>query len=195
MKRLSLQTYHIRNKNGSPTAQVTILKDNEDLGDEPGADTASVSQSTTTKGVSPLHQKSKLQSQLFTTAASNIQHASILKKLGSTQSNTKPPDEEQCRGFNADIMRTLVARKMAKQKTFYEMKVQEQNPIIINNINPVNRMLLQPNHQSLGGGNAIFMKTKRLTMNSPPNVRRLTKGLNGGPDTVDKPHRMFTGQI
>jgi hypothetical protein len=60
MKRLSLHTYQIRNKNGSPTAQVTILKDNEDLGDEPGADTASVSQSTITKGVSPLHQKSKL---------------------------------------------------------------------------------------------------------------------------------------
>ena len=42
-KKLSLHTYHIRNKNGSPTAQVTILKDVDDVVfDEPG-DTASAS--------------------------------------------------------------------------------------------------------------------------------------------------------
>lgn len=43
------------------------------------------------------------------------------------------PDEEQCRAFNADIMRTLISRKMAKQKTFYELKVIPQQPVIINN--------------------------------------------------------------
>jgi len=49
LKKLSLHTYHIKNKNGSPTAQVTILKDSDDptaFIDEP-LDTASVSQSTT----------------------------------------------------------------------------------------------------------------------------------------------------
>jgi hypothetical protein len=44
----------------------------------------------------------------------------MIKKGGNGISG---PDEEQCRTFNADIMRTLIARKMAKQKTFYEMKV------------------------------------------------------------------------
>jgi beta-lactamase class D len=57
MKRLSLHTYHIRNKNGNPTAQVTILKDGDEIGiiDEPND---SVSQSTTK--VSGFHQKSKI---------------------------------------------------------------------------------------------------------------------------------------
>ena len=56
IKKISLHTYHIRNKNGSPTAQVTILKDNDDpaFGDEP-LDTVSVSQSTTKmSAVTPL---------------------------------------------------------------------------------------------------------------------------------------------
>lgn len=35
-KRISLHTYQIRNKNGSPTAQVTILKDgNDDMNGNP----------------------------------------------------------------------------------------------------------------------------------------------------------------
>ena len=59
MKKLSLHTYQIRNKNGSPTAQVTILKDGEEIGliDEPND---SVSQSTTK--MSGINQKSKFQS-------------------------------------------------------------------------------------------------------------------------------------
>jgi ethanolamine utilization protein EutQ (cupin superfamily) len=63
----------------------------------------------------------------------------VLKKLqyiGSTISN-KNPEEEQCKGFNADLMRTLIARKMGKQKTFYEMKVLSQNPVIISNPPPM----------------------------------------------------------
>ncbi len=52
VKRMSLHTYHIRNKNGNPTAQVAIMKDNDDsptniLMVEEQQDTASVSQSTT----------------------------------------------------------------------------------------------------------------------------------------------------
>jgi hypothetical protein len=52
-KKMSLHTYHIRNKNGSPTAQVQILKDVDDVAfDEPG-DTASASQSTTKVSMIP----------------------------------------------------------------------------------------------------------------------------------------------
>ena len=52
VKRMSLHTYHIRNKNGNPTAQVAIMKDaDENQGNmvmiEEPQDTASVSQSTT----------------------------------------------------------------------------------------------------------------------------------------------------
>jgi hypothetical protein len=36
-------------------------------------------------------------------------------------------DEELCKSFNADIMRSLVARKMQKNKTFYELKLQPQS--------------------------------------------------------------------
>jgi len=68
-------------------------------------------------------------------------------------------------------MRTLVARKMAKQKTFYEMKVQEQNPITLS---PVNRMM-QLNNQSLGiGVSNMLIKNQRVTMQSPPNVRKIS---------------------
>jgi hypothetical protein len=38
----------------------------------------------------------------------------------------KQVDEEQSRVFNADLMRTLVARKMAGHKSFYEIKVLPQ---------------------------------------------------------------------
>jgi len=73
-------------------------------------------------------------------------------------------DEEQCRTFNADLMRTLIARKMAKQKSFYEMKVLPQQPVVI--IPAANGRLA--NH--LSGDvkvNAVFMKTQRVSAQSP----------------------------
>lgn len=33
------------------------------------------------------------------------------------------PDEDACRKFNSDLMASLVARKMSKQKTFFEIKM------------------------------------------------------------------------
>ena len=32
-------------------------------------------------------------------------------------------EEGACRAFNADLMRALIARKMLRSKTFYELKV------------------------------------------------------------------------
>jgi len=116
LKKLQLHTYHIRDKNGSPTAQVAILRDFQDdqltqlldlhLGEAPNAETTSQS---TTKFSGPKKNKKSPRGLVLQKAQS------ILISQG--------PEEEQCKGFNADIMRTLVARKMAKQKTFYEMKV------------------------------------------------------------------------
>lgn len=118
LKKLQLHTYHIRDKNGSPTAQVAILRDFQDdqltqlldlnLGEAPNAETLSQS---TTKFSGPTKKNKK-----------SPRGLTVLQKAQSTLVS-QGPEEEQCRGFNADIMRTLVARKMAKQKTFYEMKV------------------------------------------------------------------------
>ena len=44
---------------------------------------------------------------------------------GKTKSNSllnQKPDEDNCKSFNADLMKSLIARKMYKQKTFYEVK-------------------------------------------------------------------------
>jgi hypothetical protein len=38
-------------------------------------------------------------------------------------------DEESCKTFNADLMRSIMARKMSKNKTFYEVKMMQANPI------------------------------------------------------------------
>lgn len=35
-------------------------------------------------------------------------------------------DETSCKTFNAEIMRSLVSRKMQKNKTFFEVKLQAQ---------------------------------------------------------------------
>jgi hypothetical protein len=35
---------------------------------------------------------------------------------------TNKIDEEACKDFNAELMRALIARKMSKNKTFYEQK-------------------------------------------------------------------------
>lgn len=104
---------------------MTILKDTEDAAfhDEP-ADTASVSQSTTKVSALPK-------------SGSKFGNGSGGKKpVPVSVLQIRPPDEEQCKSFNADLLRTLVSRKMAKQKTFYELKVQPQHaPVIINNLN------------------------------------------------------------
>lgn len=39
------------------------------------------------------------------------------------------PDEEACRKFNSDLMNSLVARKMSKNKTFFEIKMLQQTQI------------------------------------------------------------------
>lgn len=63
-------------------------------------------------------------------------------------------------------MRTLIARKMAKQKSFYEMKVLPQQPVVISPAAAANGRLA--NH--LSGDvkvNAVFMKTQRVSAQSP----------------------------
>jgi hypothetical protein len=53
-------------------------------------------------------------------------------------------------------MRTLISRKMAKQKTFYEMKVMPQQPVIVAQSQPSPRMI--NNHASANAANALFLK-------------------------------------
>ena len=36
-------------------------------------------------------------------------------------------DEEACKQFNADLLRQIISRKMQKNKTFFEIKVQMQH--------------------------------------------------------------------
>jgi hypothetical protein len=42
---------------------------------------------------------------------------------------TSKPDVEACKKFNAELMTNLIARKMSKNKTFYEIKMLSQNSI------------------------------------------------------------------
>lgn len=56
---------------------------------------------------------------------SNLKTTVTASKL-IPQRKPKKVDEESCRGFNADLMRAIVTRKMAKNKTFYETKVLPQ---------------------------------------------------------------------
>ena len=42
---------------------------------------------------------------------------------------TSKPDEEACKKFNSDLMSSLIARKMSKQKTFFEIKMLPQSQI------------------------------------------------------------------
>jgi hypothetical protein len=98
-----------------------------------------------------------------------------------SSSPSRQPDEEQCRAFNADIVRTLVARKMMKQKTFYELKVMSSTSIPASSptspIIPTRNVSAAQQHFSagLGAGNgAVYMRSQhRISMNSPPQVRRI----------------------
>jgi len=54
--------------------------------------------------------------------------ASPTSNSGNNIFNQKP-DEDACRKFNSDLMSSLVARKMSKNKTFFEIKMLQQSQI------------------------------------------------------------------
>eukprot|EP00347_Sterkiella_histriomuscorum_P013759 403363479 len=90
--------------------QVQIVKDEEyfEFDNEQSQVTTSP---TTTKGQSTFP---KSNSQII--ASMPISKNKVLTK----------PDEDTCKTFNSDLMRSLIARKMQKNKTFFEIKIQPQ---------------------------------------------------------------------
>ena len=75
----------------------------------------------------------------LTTKVSNNLHSIKFNKLGvNTQGTTQVIDDassgskidlEAAKKFNSELMSSLVARKMSKNKTFYEIKIQSQNQL------------------------------------------------------------------
>lgn len=60
----------------------------------------------------------------FKTTPTPLPNTNASQAVGSKQSNI---DLEAAKKFNADLMSSLIARKMSKNKTFYEIKVQAAN--------------------------------------------------------------------
>ena len=77
----------------------------------------------------------------LTTKVSNNLHQIKVNKLGSNNQGTSQVTEgsasssdskidlEAAKKFNSDLMSSLIARKMSKNKTFYEIKVQAQTQL------------------------------------------------------------------
>jgi hypothetical protein len=77
-------------------------------------------------------------------------------------------DEESCKAFNADLMRALVAKKLNKHKTFYELKVLEANA-------PPNTRNNHPNHKIIphqtSHVNPLFPNTARFLSSTTNYIR------------------------
>lgn len=64
-------------------------------------------------------------------------------KKNHQNSSSKSPlslhkvSESSCKTFNADLVRSLISRKMLKQKTFYELKILPQAQLQAAQMSPV----------------------------------------------------------
>ncbi|CDW89643.1 UNKNOWN [Stylonychia lemnae] len=127
IKSLSMINYRsVKPIQAQPTVTVTIVKDNEGYFQFESEDTqTTIPTNSTIKGFS----KSNSQIAGISTQTTKKLDSRVLSK----------PDEDSCRSFNADLMRSLIARKMQKNKTFFEAKVQPQT--VSYNITPVSQGL------------------------------------------------------
>ena len=88
-------------------------------------------------------------------------------------------DEKQTKAFNADVLKSLIGRKMQKNKTFYEMKVQNNTHSVYVNTLPGHHSV-SPNLKPHFSQAALSPNSKQMMQVSMDVSKLRYSNLNGG---------------
>jgi len=152
MKRISTHNYQVKpvSRKYSQNAQIQILKDTPLNKNESQSATHFIENMMSSQDDIGSHEetqtKNSTQNQITRLSSVNKTPTNANKKM--SQFPTDKMDEEACKEFNSELMRALIARKMCKNKTFYEAK-------ILSTPGGINGFLYQNNNMGMNnnGGN------------------------------------------